>query len=112
MKCSMDYLAYDNITSPNEIDINGLDIADDSNSNLDSYQAKFLINATEKQQKNLVNFLNGIDVNYSLTKNNSHDSEYDVLFSKYKELTPEDKELIKNIIDTRKKQIDKELGED
>lgn len=38
--------------------------------------------------------------------------EYAVLFDKYKELSEDDKELIKNIIETRKKQIDKELGED
>ena len=38
-------------------------------------------------------------------------NEYDVLFNKYKELTPEDKELIKNIIEMRKKQIDKDLDE-
>lgn len=36
-------------------------------------------------------------------------NEYDVLFNKYKELSEEDKELINNIIDTRTKQIDKEL---
>lgn len=47
----------------------------------------------------------------SKQENNSFD-EYAILFDKYKTLSEDDKELIKNIIETRKKQIDKELGED
>ena len=39
--------------------------------------------------------------------------ETDVLFDKYKDvLTESDKEIIKTIIEQRKKEIDKELGED
>lgn len=44
-----------------------------------------------------------------LRKENSNIDEYAVLFNKYKELDEDDKELIKNLIETRKKQIDKEL---
>lgn len=52
-----------------------------------------------------------ISRDYSKNTNKTFD-EYAVLFDKYKELSEDDKELIKNIIETRKKQIDKELGED
>ena len=39
--------------------------------------------------------------------------ETDVLFDKYKDvLTESDKEIIKTIIEQRKKEIDKQLGED
>lgn len=44
------------------------------------------------------------------TLNNELD-EYAILFDKYKDLEQNDKELIKNIIETRKKQIDEQLGE-
>lgn len=43
------------------------------------------------------------------TKNIEDLKEYNVLFDKYKDLSEDDKELINNIIDTRTKQIDKEL---
>jgi len=43
---------------------------------------------------------------------NDSNLEDEILFNKYKELSVEDKELIKSIIDTRKKQIDKELGDE
>lgn len=48
-----------------------------------------------------------------LTENNSLDknlqSDYAILFDKISELSDADRELIINIIETRKKQIDKEL---
>lgn len=44
-------------------------------------------------------------------KNDDSIKEFDVLFDKYKTLSEDDKELIKNIIETRRKQIDKELEE-
>ena len=44
-------------------------------------------------------------------KSDENFDEYALLFSKFKELSNEDKELITNIIETRKKQIDKELEE-
>ncbi len=45
-------------------------------------------------------------------KDNVIDDEYSVLFDKYKTLSKDDKELIKNIIETRRKQIDEQLSED
>lgn len=51
-------------------------------------------------------------INCDLTvENNNSSDDYAVLFNKYKQLSQEDKELIMNIIETRKKQIDKELDE-
>lgn len=47
------------------------------------------------------------------SSDNYHIDELDVLFDKNKEiLTNDDKEYIKFIIEKRKKEIDKELGED
>ena len=47
-----------------------------------------------------------------INENNSYD-ETDVLFDKYKNVLSEsDKNIIKTIIEERKRQIDKELGED
>lgn len=53
-------------------------------------------------------------INKDLTKeNNASFDEYAVLFDKYKNiLNDDDKEYIKFIIEKRKKEIDKELGED
>lgn len=62
-------------------------------------------------------WLDGYDVDLtgnlnSSSKNNSLD-EFEILFDKYKEvLTEHDKEYIKFIIEQRKKEIDKELGEE
>ena len=48
-----------------------------------------------------------------LTKNNNSFSELDILFDKHKDiLTESDKNIIKAIIEERKKEIDKQLGED
>ena len=48
-----------------------------------------------------------------LTLNNNTYDETDVLFNKYKDVLSEsDKNIIKAIIEERKRQIDKELGED
>jgi transcriptional regulator with XRE-family HTH domain len=49
---------------------------------------------------------------YSNTSTSKVSDDDEILFYKYQKLKPEDKELIKNIIETRQKQIDKELGED
>ena len=47
-----------------------------------------------------------------INENNSYD-ETDVLFDKYKDVLSEsDKNIIKAVIEERKRQIDKELGED
>ena len=68
-----------------------------------------------EQILDIANYFNvKIDIvsrDYSQDESNSFD-EYAVLFDKYKELSNDDKELIKNIIETRKKQIDKELKDD
>lgn len=51
------------------------------------------------------------DKDLTIKDNNAELDEYDLLFSKFKDLEQNDKELIKNIIETRKKQIDEQLGE-
>lgn len=49
----------------------------------------------------------------TIEKDNSSFDELEVLFDKHKDiLTQDDKEYIKFIIEKRKKEIDKELGED
>ena len=46
-------------------------------------------------------------------KKNNEDNEFDILFDKHKDvLTESDKTIIKTIIEQRKKEIDKELGEE
>ena len=51
-----------------------------------------------------------IDNNYN---NSTQFDELDILFSKYKDiLTDEDKEYMKFIIEKRKREIDKQLGEE
>lgn len=52
--------------------------------------------------------LSGVD----LTQKQNNFDKYAVLFNKFKELSNEDKELIANIIETRKNQIDKELDKE
>ncbi len=47
-----------------------------------------------------------------LTKENLIDDDIDVLLSAYKELSDDDKEFMKNMIIERRKQMDKQLGED
>lgn len=49
-----------------------------------------------------------------LTTQDKFEEDYstNILFNKFKELSNEDKELISGLIDTRRKQIDKELGEE
>ncbi len=52
------------------------------------------------------------DENENFKSNSPNFSNYAVLFDKVKDLPVEDLEIIDNFIETRKKQIDKELGED
>lgn len=55
--------------------------------------------------------LTGKDLSVDTTGNNSF-TELEILFDKHKDiLTEDDKEYIKFIIEKRKKEIDKELGE-
>ena len=56
-----------------------------------------------------------VDANFILDfyKNNNNFDETNVLFDKYKDiLTDDDKETIKFLIEKRKREIDKQLGED
>ena len=82
MKCSMDYLSFDDLNLPNQIKINGIDLNNDIS--LDSID----------------NYNRALD-------------EVELLFDKHKDiLTSKDKAIIKTIIEERKKEIDKELGEE
>lgn len=75
MGCTMDYLAYDEITSPNDIKIEEI--------------------SNKGNEKNIIF------------------DELELLFSKHKDiLTDDDKEYMKFIIEKRKKEIDKQLGEE
>lgn len=57
--------------------------------------------------------INGSVIDNNKEKNNNTlYNKNAVLFDKIKDLPEEDQELIKNIVETRIKQIDKELGED
>ena len=56
---------------------------------------------------------NLLNKDLTVEENNSSFDELEVLFDKHKDiLTQDDKEYIKFIIEKRKKEIDKELGED
>lgn len=68
---------------------------------------------------NVANIANVFNVSISdlLDKNLEHDNHYfdelEILFSKNKDiLTDDDKEMIKFMIEKRKKEIDKQLGEE
>ena len=79
MKCSMDYLSFDDLNLPNQIKINGIDLNNDiSLDSIDNY------NRT----------LDEVELLF--------DKHKDILTSK-------DKAIIKTIIEERKKEIDKEL---
>lgn len=66
------------------------------------FKQKFLFQLAEYFGVSINEFFPPIDLKEEF-------DEYAILFNKYKELDEDDKELIKNIIETRKKQIDKEL---
>lgn len=71
-----------------------------------------VIKVSELFNVSLEKLINGSVIKKNADGNNNSFDEYAILFDKYKTLSEDDKELIKNIIETRKKQIDKELGED
>ena len=52
------------------------------------------------------------DENENFKSNNQNFANYAILFDKVKDLPKDDLEIINNFVETRKKQIDKELGED
>lgn len=84
MKCTMDYLAYDDIIDPNQIKISGIELNNNENFNI----------------KKADNYNNNFD-------------KFELLFDKNKDiLTEDDKEYIKFIIEKRKKEIDQQLGEE
>lgn len=54
-----------------------------------------------------------VSKDYSNLKSNNHFDELELLFSKNKDiLTDDDKEMIKFVVEKRKKEIDKQLGKD
>lgn len=71
-----------------------------------------VIRVSELFNVSLETLINGsvIDDNKISANKNDFD-EYAVLFDKYKTLSEDDKELIKNIIETRRKQMDEQLSE-
>ena len=81
MKCTMDYLAYDDLLTPNQCKIDGLDISDET----------------------YINF-NKID------EYNSKLDRFDLLYNQNKGiLTEDDKEHMEFIINKRIREIDKQL---
>ena len=81
MKCTMDYLAYDDLLLPNQCKIDGFDINEDLNisfSKVDEYNSKL--------------------------------DRFDLLYSQNKDLlTDDDKEHMEFIINKRIREIDKQL---
>lgn len=110
MHCSMDYLAYDDITDKNEILLNGLDIDDPYTDKDREYNVNIEVGVPESKTNLLFDYLKDNKVKYKILDVQGNPDELDVLFDKHKDiLTEDDKETIKFIIEKRKREIDKEL---
>lgn len=93
MHCSMDYLAYDDITDKNK-----------------EFNVNIKVGVPESKTNLLFDYLKNNKVKYKILDVHGKPDELDVLFDKHKDiLTKDDKEYIKFIIEKRKKEIDKEL---
>lgn len=110
MHCSMDYLAYDDITDKNDILLNGLDIDDPYTDKNKEFNVNIKVGVPESKTNLLFDYLKNNKVKYKILDVHGKPDELDVLFDKHKDiLTKDDKEYIKFIIEKRKKEIDKEL---
>lgn len=114
MQCSMDYLAYDEIVDKNEILLDGFDIDDPFTDDNREFNVNIDVKIPESKNKLFFDYLNDNDVKYRILDKKVNDQdELELLFDKHKEiLTESDKTLIKTIIEQRKLEIDKELGEE
>ena len=69
MNCSMDYLAYDDVTETNEIELDGLDIDEDSDCNNDKeFVTKITLN-NEEDKSSVINYLEKNDFQYRILPN-------------------------------------------
>ena len=75
MKCSMDYLAYDDIDDINEIKINGYDINSDNEDN-NLYSTKITIHDTEDKINLFIKFLNDCKFKYEVLHTDNNNNEY------------------------------------
>lgn len=110
MNCSMDYLAYDDITETNEIKLDGLDIDEDSDYNNDKeFVTKITLN-NEEDKSSVINYLEKNDFQYQILPNVSKQpNDLEVLFSKAKDkLDPSQQEIIKFVMNDAIKKYEEE----
>lgn len=120
MNCSIDYLAYDDILDPNQINLNGFDIIDKQTdpNKLFHTELEIKYDGTKdslEKFKHFKDFLDNNEYDYELTKKHSLQNkgympdELEILFNKNKDiLTEDDRETIRFIVEKRKKDIDKQ----
>lgn len=75
MKCSMDYLAYEEIEDINEIKINGYDI-NSNNDNNKVYSTKITLCDTEEKINSFVKFLNDNKFEYEIFQGKNNHKEF------------------------------------
>lgn len=114
MKCSMDYLAYDDVENPNEIKLDGINDIDDNDENI--YTTRLTLCEPTNKINDFVNFLKDNNIQYEIINRNSSKAneqlnELDqILFSKAKQLNDDEKKAIISVIDAIHKDVDKELN--
>ncbi len=104
MNCSMDYLAYDNITEMNQIKLDGLDLDFNIDNPDKIWMTKTKLNLSKEQLDMLTQFLKDNHFNYEIIqpskidKASTEPDELDILYSKAKQhLSDDDIENIKFI---------------
>lgn len=123
LDCTIDYLAYDDVSSPNEIKIDGFDIQEENDSYLNGKNvvSKFVVKTEDEESRKktmseLTAFMNKNNIEHNLmytepnNKTNDNYSQLDqILFSKVKDLSEDDKKAVLGVINAIHKDVDKEL---